>query len=778
MRTLLTLIALLAFACREATVAPPKKNPIGEDKPGEAAEYYALKRQGAADPHARYAAARQRMQTMARYSSSSDTLSRSSRPIATDATLQPWTFLGPGNIGGRTRTLIIDSDDPDVMYAGGVSGGVWKSDDAGSNWRPIGDELANLAVNSMAMDPRDHRVLYVGTGEGYFREEVRGTALPLRGHGIFVTRDSGATWHQLASTTGEDFHWVNDLAISRHDSNRIYAATRTGVWRSTDGGETWARVLATTVKGGCLDLATRGDTNGDYLFASCGTFEQATVYRSPSAQSNQPWQAVLSEPNMGRTSLAISPTHPSTIYALSAAIDTQKFLAIHRSDENGDAESWTPTVTRADPTKLNTLLLENAFTASLTECGGGTAYSVPMGWYCNVIAVDPSDRERVWVGGVDLFRSDDGGKNFGVASYWWSEGSPSMAHADHHGILFHPQTQSLFTLTDGGVYRSDNRLDQVAVGPQAVCFAVNSKVSFTSLNRNYGITQFYNGAVFPDGRRFIGGAQDNGTLLGTLEGGIDGWTRTWGGDGGYVAIHPQNPDIVYAESQFGAFVRSIDGGRTFSPITRRPQDTFLFIPPIVIDPTRPSTVWVGGSRLWRSDDDGIHWAPASDPLDGLVSAIAVRGAQVLAGTNTGALYLNGKLVSPRDGFVSWIAIDQSNPSIAYATYAGFGGTHVWRSADGGNTWSPIDNGLPDIPVHSIAVDGIRLYLGTDLGVFVSLDSGQSWAVENTGFAPVVTETVVIARGGRGPAVYAFTHGRGVWRSELASSEPRRRAVRR
>ncbi len=782
MRALLTLLTLLSVACRASA-------PVPEDHPGEAEEYYAMKRRGAKDPHARYAAARIRMDSMSRFSSATGVVVKGSLRASADSVLEPWTFLGPGNIGGRTRTLIIDPVTPDVMYAGGVSGGVWKTTDAGAHWRPIGDALTNLAVNSMVMDPRDNTILYAGTGEGYFREDVRGTGLPLRGNGIFVTRDAGETWQQLPSTATEDFHWVNDLAISRHDSKRVYAATRSGVWRSGDAGASWTRVLPTDVRGGCLELTERTDASQDYLFASCGTFEQATVYRAKRAEGDQAWEPVLSEPDMGRTSLAIAPSRPSTMYALSAANPAQTLLAVFRSDRDGDEGTWTPVVTGRDPTKLNTLLLTNPLGASQPECGSGKANIVPMGWYCNVIAVDPADPERVWAAGVDLFRSDDGGRYWGVASYWWSGGAPSYAHADVHGIVFHPRDQSLFTLTDGGVFRSDNRLDAVAFGSTAPCSAGNSQVRFTALNHNYGVTQFYNGAVFPDGHRFIGGAQDNGTLIGSIGGGVDGWQNVWGGDGGYVAINPVDPRIVYAESQNGNLVRATDG-ITFRPLTRRPNDEFLFVTPFVIDPNRPTTLWLGGRRLWRSDDEGNNWTAVSNALEGLVSAVAVAPGQsetVLAGTNEGSMYRTRdgsawSRVSPRPGFVSSIAFDPANPSTAYMTYAGFGGTHVWKSVDGGATWTGLDGegdgALPDIPVHSIAIDTTRLYLGTDLGVFVSLDGGRRWAVENTGFAAAVTETVLIARGARGPAVYAFTHGRGVWRTELTpvAAGPRRRAV--
>jgi photosystem II stability/assembly factor-like uncharacterized protein len=711
-----------------------------------------------------------------------------------------WTFLGPGNIGGRTRTLVIDSTDPNVMYAGGVSGGVWKTVDAGARWDAIGDELVNLAVNSMVMDPRDRNVLYAGTGEGYFREEVRGTGLPLRGNGIFVTRDGGASWQQLPSTSSADFQYVNDLAISAHDSQRIYAATRTGVWRSTDSGQNWTHVLATSVKGGCLDLAMRLDTDGDTLFASCGTFEQATVYRSSRAELDETWTPVLSEPDMGRTTLAIAPSHPSTIYALAASNTDQALLAVYRSDSNGDPGTWTARVRRDDPDRLSTLLLTNPITATQHECGGGTDSALTMGWYCNTISVDPVDSERVFAAGVDLFRSDDGGRTWGVASFWWSSGA-SYLHADQHNIVFDPRydgaaNQTIFVTNDGGVSRTDNARSGVATGARATCVATNSKMVFTSLDHNYGVTQFYQGAVFPDGKRFIAGAQDNSTLIGDITLGTN-WDPRIGGDGGFVAVDPVDANHVYAESQNANIYRSDNGGFLFRTVRLGLNDDFLFVTPFTLDANRPSRLWIGGMRIWRTDDRGGQWTVASTPLSGHVSAFAIAPRQsehVVAGTTDGSIYMTTRgstanaatqwtRVQPREGWVSSITFDPNDASILYATYAGFGGQHVWKSSDAGSTWTSIDGAgdesIPDIPVHSLAVEPFRpdrLYLGTDLGVFVSIDGGAHWNVENTGFAAVVTEWVTIAQGERGPAVYAFTHGRGAWRAELAPLD-RRRAVR-
>lgn len=808
-------VSLLAgFVIAGCTAAPVVRVPIADGGPGEAAEYYASKRAGSGDPQASYAKARVQMRRMVRYATESDAFATRGVIANGDEGDEPpferWTYLGPGNIGGRTRTLVIDPRAPDTMYAGGVSGGVWKTIDGGERWEPVGDAMANLAVTALAMHPGDPKTLYAGTGEGFFREEQRGTGLPLRGNGIYVTHDGGGSWSRLDSTSSSDFHWVNDLAISGHNGSRLYAATRSGVWRSTDGGAQWTRVLATTVKGGCLDLASRGDTDGDYFFASCGTFEQATVYRNTNAEGEGAWVPVLAAPQMGRTSIAIAPSDPTVVYALSASNEpgdfNQGLLAVYRSAQSGDAGTWETRITNRDSDRTAAMLLSNPLYGTLSICRSSNATNVfiTMGWYCNTIAVDPVNPNRIWAGGVDLFRSDDGGRSWGVASYWWApEVRASFLHADQHSIQFHPRydgvsNRTMFITNDGGVFRSLDTLAEPSRGLQAAC-GTRSALRFTNLNHNYGVTQFYHGAVYPDGRTFIGGTQDNGTLRGNLETGTDGWVRIAGGDGGYVAIDPNDPNVIYAESQEGWFMRSLDGGAHFFTVTEGVEDSFLFITPFALDPNVSNRLWLGGTRLWRTDDRGDHWSAASPPLRGKVSAIAIaqaRSRRVVAGTNEGdivqsdgATLANGatqwSAAHPRDGFVSSLAFDPTNPDVVFATYAGFGGTHVWMSIDGGLTWSPrdgsADGALPDIPAHSIAIDPTRpnrLYLGTDLGVFVSTDRGARWAVENTGFASVVTEAVVIAQGARGPAVYAFTHGRGAWRAELVFAGPRRRGVRK
>ena len=495
------------------------------DDPDAAAAYYAARRVPAVatiDPRERYRAADERMTRMSRYATVGARRFPSVRDSGpTSAALGSWTSLGPGNIGGRTRVLRIDPTRPDRMYAGGVSGGIWKTDDAGRNWRPIGDRLANLAINAMAMSPRDPQVIFVGTGEGYFREDVRYTGLPLRGAGIFVTRNGGESWVQIPATLTSDFLFVNDLEISARDDRIVYAATRSGVWRSRDSGASWAQVLPASVRGGCLDLALRTDGPSDVLFAACGTFEQATVYRALDAQGAAVFTPVLSDPGMGRTAIAIAPSDQNVVYAVAASnlpgpngAYEQGLFAVSRSNDGGAPGSWLTTVRNTDAVKLRTLILTNPIAASFADCRMGAPNSyTTMGWYVASLAVDPADAETVWAAGVDWFRSRDGGRTWGVVSQWWQEGGPGFVHADQHALVFHPayngaSNQQAFALTDGGIYRTDNAR---ALDSRDVCTPASIQVAWTSLNHNFGVTQFYHGLPFPDGSSFIGGTQDNGT---------------------------------------------------------------------------------------------------------------------------------------------------------------------------------------------------------------------------------------------------------------------------
>lgn len=789
----------------QARVSGKKEKPY--DQPAEAENYFRLKRAPdgqSAIPVERYLTAVNHIERMPQYSSASNSFLPSRQDMSA-ASLDPqalgvWTQLGPGNIGGRTRALLIHPTTPDIMYAAGVAGGVWKSTNAGQSWKALDDLLPNLAVCSLAFDPHNTETIYAGTGEGHFNSDS------VRGAGIFKTTDAGASWTYLDRTRTPDFHFVNDIVVSPNESRRVYAATRTGIWRSDDGGASWEKVFnplgsgsSATVQGGCLDFAIRTDQATDYIFAACGNFSQATVYRNTDAGGVGVWTPVLREPGMGRTTLAIAPSDQSVFYALASSIENNDYnrglLAVFRSTSNGDPESWSARVRNSDVIKQNTVLLSNPIIALNRECDSRNSASfLNQGWYDNTIAVDPLDADRVWVGGVDLFRSDDGGANWGIASYWWAnENEAQYAHADQHTIVFHPQydgssNRVMFVGSDGGIFKTNNARAATAKGVGAACSPSNSGMRWTALNNNYGVTQFYYGLPYPDGSSYFGGAQDNGTIRGTDRAGSNAWTEIFGGDGGYVAVDRTDPHRVYVETTRLSIRKSLDGGTTYFPATAGINESggnFLFINPFIMDPTNSQRLWTGGRFLWRTSDGATSWTQASPSVAlGSVSAIAVAPSNadnVLTGTSQGFIHGTNRGRSssasttftasqPRSGFVSWVAFDPTNANVAYATYSTFGGTHVWKSTDAGQSWTGIDGsgdtGIPDVPVHTLVVDPAaseKLYVGTDLGIFVSLDGGQTWARENTGFANVVVESLSLATSGGSTYLYAFTHGRGVWR---------------
>jgi hypothetical protein len=536
------------------------------------------------------------------------------------------------------------------------------------------------------------------------------------------------------------------------------------------------------------------------------------------------WTKVYDESYMGRTSLAISPLDQNIVYALASEF----FSTLENSNEHGlrailkstdGGQSWTSVLRGTHPPNtLNSVLLTNPRNAICYA-----SYS-SQGWYDNVIAVDPvkldpANPDKVWAGGIDLFRSDDGGQNWGIGSTWWADRTASQyAHGDQHVIVFHPNyngdsNKTMYVCSDGGIFQTDNaRAATGYVQNNPVCNQFTT-MAWTSLNHNFAVTQFYHGAVYPDGSTYFGGTQDNGTIQGADSAGspgINAWSTLLGGDGGYVAVDPTNTDNLYAEIAGNGVV---PGGRfrkynkflvePWATDVTPPESGFLFVSPFVMDPSAPQRLWTGGRSLWRSDNGAASWSQVSTPIianDGIsadvVTTIAVSPMnpnQVLAGTFLGQVcrtssalcasagtQWNSALVRNSGDFISCVTFDPLYPNTAYATVSTFNhfdtDHHVYKSTDRGATWFGIDGSgltsVPDVPVHCIVVDpnnSSTLYIGTDLGVLVSTDGGATWNKENTGFVNAPTEWLTFNTVGGVTSLFAFTHGRGVWRVAVSTA---------
>ena len=812
---------------REGGEAGPGKR---FDQPDQALTFYVNSRTGPVitrgsdvttgartlDP-SRYLPALQQMRAMPRYSSATGAAMPSygdlpDGPAASPgAALTTWSNLGPSNQGGRTRALLIDPGNPNVMYAGGVAGGVWKSTDAGANWTALAQlQMANLAVVTLAFQPGNTNTIYAGTGEGFFNLDA------IRGAGIFRSTDAGVTWTQLASTNNSNFHYVSSLVVSPRNTQRLWAATRTGLFRSIDGGGSWTQMVNGSGVNGCTQVALQLTGASGFVFGACGNFAQGTIYRADDTDVST-FASVLSNAGMGRSSIAVAPSNPAVVYVMSASRTSggpgsDGLHAIYRSVANGDSGSFitqfdAKAVASTDQQRINQLLLSNPVFGLLATCGFGASNQfLNQGWYDNVLAVDPLDENRVWAGGIDLFRSDDGGANWGVASYWWfGKGSdPEYHHADQHGLVFHPgyngtSNRVLFSTSDGGIERVDDARAPVGNTVAAVCGTpVVGSPTWVDRNNGYVTTQFYDGSVYPNGGTFFGGLQDNGTQRGTT--GFSTWSVLAGGDGGYTAVDTLGDgnagnDVLFLENTGLSIQRSLNGGSTFTDaVTGISGDGgFPFISTFVMNQGNRQQLWTGGWYAWRTTNQASGWTRASAilPGNGSVASIATHpldGNRVLFGMSDGYIAYSTTALSatsattwlssrPATSSISWLAWDPANTSVAYATVSAFGVNNLYKSVDGGATWTPsVGSGptaLPQIPALSVVVhptDSLQVFVGTDLGVFTSVDGGASWYLENTGFANTPVEALKF--NDTAPyQLYAFTHGRGAWRVALNTALP-------
>jgi photosystem II stability/assembly factor-like uncharacterized protein len=603
------------------------------------------------------------------------------------------------------------------------------------------------------------------------------------------------------------FYFVNKIVISPNDVNRVYAATMSGVWRSLDAGQTWSVVLrnpwlladppATPQTNGCAvgcsDLVVRSDRNPDVLFAAFGGHYQDGLYRSN--DGGDTWIAYQTAAEQGRMTLAIAPTDNDRIYicmAQNLSGSFGKLYSVFRSDDGGD--SFYSSLDFSHP--FSEWLM--SYVSIATGC-----YEHPViysqGWYDNIIVVDPLDPDIVWVGGINLYRSDDGAQTFGLAGYWFfyleDPTPPTYIHPDQHIVVFHPDfdgttNQTMFVGNDGGLFKTTNAR---AATSQEECPIGEDpgpppEIIWENANHGYGVTQYYHGDSAKDIDMFVGGSQDNGTSRGLAADAPDEWRMIFGGDGGYVAIDPNNSQRLFIEIQGFPQIRvSYDGGETIELAVDGITDTDgLFITPFAMDQNDPNVMWTGGGRPWRTMNGAEFWEVAGPDFSGAsqISAIAVApsdGDIVYLGYSNGyvARTANGLSPSPTwslfsdglyGGWVSSIAVDPDDRNIAYCTYSTYGIPHVLRTVDGGGTWTPVDGsgatGIPDIPAHWVAVrpcDPLQLYVGTELGVFVSDDGGDSWEPVNEGLAHTIVETLDFKDNN---TLVAFTHGRGAFVADL------------
>jgi photosystem II stability/assembly factor-like uncharacterized protein len=658
-----------------------------------------------------------------------------------------WVPHGPVNVGGRTRSLVIHPAEPNRMWAGAVSGGVWCSEDYGATWTPINDWWASLAIGCLVIDPQDPQVMYAGTGEGYFNGDAIG------GAGIFRSPDGGASWQQMVATA--DWDNVCRISIAPDNSDVLLAGIRYGgIRRSDDGGHSWTTPY--WAQGSYYVAFDPADGQKaiahvvDYDFDLQDWFHSALY----STDGGVTWSAAAGALGRvdgfgSRLELAYAPGAPDLVYASSAADGT-----IWRSTDGGQR-----------------YVLQ-------TESGSSGA-----NWYANPLWIDPVDAERLLTGGYHVYESVNGG----VVLSQKSDGyiMTDQPHVDIHWFAHDPAygdtNRRVYVGTDGGLWVAE---DLDLASPDG---------GWTRRDQTYRTTQFYGAAGDGPSGLLVGGTQDNGTLrLTTTD---DQAVLTFGGDGGFCAIDPTNSQYTYGEYISLMIHRSTNGGFSASYIYAGIDDAGVdanFIAPYILDPNDPARMLAGGRSLWRTQDvkaPAPQWLPIRGPGSDRISAIAVAPGDsniIWVGQNNGEIHRtnNGLAALPvwepvddngdpdplPDRYVTRIVIDPDDSDVAYVSLGGFTPDNLWRTTDGGATWADISgaggSGLPGVPIRGIARHPQRadwLYAGTEVGVFASGDGGATWSTSDFGPAAVSVDEVVFMHGSN--TLLAATHGRGLFTIE-------------
>ncbi len=678
------------------------------------------------------------------------------RAVEGDNSIPQWEFAGPVNIGGRFSDIEYDPNNGNILYAGAATGGVFKSTDAGVTWTSIFDDQSVLPAGDIAVDPVNSNIVYVGTGE------PNGGHNNFAGAGVYKSTNGGSAWQRIGL---ENTVSIGRVLVNPANPLRVYVAAagsyfgpnpERGVYRSDNGGATWERVLYVSDSCGAIDIImdpvnpsnmmaamwqrTRYPNGGQLYGSGSGVYRTTDGGNTWSALGTANGLPNSSTTNVGRIGLSISNSSPNIAYCLYTNGST--FSGFFKTTNFG--LNWT---------NANGGGLQNGFST--------------FSWYFGQLRVHPTNPDIVYVLDLDIMKTTNSGAT-------WSEISGAI-HVDQHALAFKPgDPNTIIVGNDGGIYRSSN-----------------GGSSFTKV-QSLPVTQFYEiGIDKTNPQRLYGGTQDNGTNR-TLTGALNDWTTIYGGDGFYVIVDPVNPNIIYAESQNGALGKSTNGGTSFSSATSgiSSSEKKNWSTPVIMDPNNNNILYYGTNRVYRTTNAASSWTAVSPDLTngnqarlGTVTTIAVAKTNsniIMAGTDDANVWVttnngtNWTKVSQSLPYrwVTRVAFDPTNDNIAYATYNGLKWIdpqpHVFRTTDRGQTWQNISSNLPDAPINAFDLDPNRpnvLFVGSDVGAYVSFNTGGSWQFLGQGLPMVSVYDFKVHPTAN--YLVAGTHGRSMYKIDLS-----------
>ena len=718
-----------------------------------------------------------------------------------------WTEIGPSDVGGRINVIAIDSGNSNRLIVGAAGGGLWQSLDAGKTWAAVGGFPGSLAIGALAQ--LGANTWLAGTGD-QFNE-------PQPGIGMVGSTDGGTTWTPIASTvpsaSNPDWYYINSIAVST--AGVVLAATGNafggptdllsssipfgagGLWRSTDGGRTWARAWPSVGQENPSYDVIFDPNNAQVAVAD--TVRGSVVYSTDGGVSWSAASGLPAQSNTGfRVAVAFDPSTAGSVYALidNAPSGGPSGEVFHSVD---GGQTWallagTSAFVNQDSGTATGALCDNSQGKATLECQGD---------YDNVIAVVPQGSGKpvvILTAGIDVFASLDGGTTWGEAGSWLPT-DPNYIHADDHAIAYNAGNQTFYVGNDGGMFE---------LAPAATTWAaINSGLAITQFYRidgHQGVTAAKNAPNGSPITPILAGSQDNGMqlYLGYASTGApqpSNWVPFFSGDGVAALVDRVDGDFLYGEYPQLSISYSASGGPSGQYFTTQPPDksaspaTANFVPPLALVPNgtqAANQMLAGGATLWLGN--GIQSGnPSWSSFNGATLPVGTKGNYISAieidpntnntiwlGYDDGEIWTtpNATGASPTWSARTsaslpvnqqvtgiWVVPGQSNT--VYVTYAGFStvGKNVFESTDGGTTWTGIGSALPPGPVYSLVTDPNYpqvLYAGTYTGVYTSLDSGQTWTSSNVGPANIAVNQLRWFESGSAPVLLAATDGRGAW----------------
>ncbi len=653
--------------------------------------------------------------------------------VANDAN---WTSLGPNSSAGgyagvgRINCIAFDPDDNNTFWIGAPAGGLWKTSDNGKTWTCLTDNNGVLGVSDILI-PSDYsssKTIYIATGD---KDHWDNCSI-----GVLKSTDGGNTWNATGlSFNLSDYEMVNRLLLDPSDNNTIIAATNAGVYKTTNGGANWTQISTENF----IDMEYKpGDFNTLY-----GGDKYGYIYVS--SDGGQNW--TKSNDLGSRVELAVTPANPKVVYALVANSDGG-LVGIYKSTDSGNSFSEV-----YDGTIDNHNIL-----STYNDASGSSG----QGWYDLSLAVSPTDENTVIVGGVNTWRSTDGGKTFSLIAYWTGLNGVQTVHADKHQLKYRSDGK-LFECNDGGLYVSDSNGDNYVNISNGI---VNSQMY------KLGVSQTVQNEV-------ITGLQDNGTKL--LYN--NSWHDVKGGDGMECIIDYTNDSIQYATYTNGQITRTKDLWNTRKDIQPAGYPG-AWVTPYILSPIDHNTIYAGYADVWETNDNGDNWTKISNiNFSDKIRSMAISSdgttlyvadlSHIWKTTDDGKNWTDITGTLPvNSSSITYICVKDKDPNTIWVSTSGYSSPGVYESTDGGQNWTNISSGLPKIPVRSIiqnkqSTGQLQLYAGTDLGVYIK-KGNNDWASFNNGLPNVrIGELEIYYNSNQQQSkLYAATYGRGLWTSPV------------